>query len=66
MIEKPFGSDLASARELNATLASALAESQIFRIDHYLGKETAQNLLVFRLENSMIEPVWNRTFIEYV
>ena len=66
VIEKPFGIDLASARELNATLASALAESQIFRIDHYLGKETAQNLLVFRLENSMIEPVWNRTFIEYV
>lgn len=66
VIEKPFGHDLASARELNATLASALAESQIFRIDHYLGKETAQNLLVFRLGNSMIEPVWNRTFIDHV
>ena len=66
VIEKPFGHDLASARELNATLASALAESQIYRIDHYLGKETAQNLIVFRLGNSMIEPVWNRTFIDYV
>ncbi len=66
VIEKPFGHDLASAQELNATLASALAESQIFRIDHYLGKETAQNLLVFRLGNSMIEPVWNRTFIDHV
>jgi glucose-6-phosphate 1-dehydrogenase len=66
VIEKPFGRDLASARELNATLASALDESQIFRIDHYLGKETAQNLLVFRLGNSMIEPVWNRTFIDHV
>ncbi len=66
VIEKPFGHDLASARELNATLFSVLAESQIFRIDHYLGKETAQNLLVFRLGNSMIEPVWNRTFIDHV
>ena len=66
VIEKPFGHDLASARELNATLSSALAEQQIFRIDHYLGKETAQNLLVFRLGNSMIEPVWNRTFIDHV
>ncbi|MHB1083077.1 MAG: glucose-6-phosphate dehydrogenase [Prosthecobacter sp.] len=66
VIEKPFGHDLASARELNATLSASLAESQIFRIDHYLGKETAQNLLVFRLGNSMIEPVWNRTFIDHV
>ena len=66
VIEKPFGHDLSSARELNATLASSLAESQIFRIDHYLGKETAQNLLVFRLGNSMIEPVWNRTFVDHV
>ncbi len=66
IIEKPFGHDLPSARELNATLSSALAEQQIFRIDHYLGKETAQNLIVFRLGNSMIEPVWNRTFIDHV
>ena len=66
IIEKPFGHDLASARELNAALSSAMAESQIYRIDHYLGKETSQNLLVFRLGNSMIEPVWNRTFIDHV
>ncbi len=66
IIEKPFGHDLASARELNAVLSSSMAESQIYRIDHYLGKETAQNLLVFRLGNSMIEPVWNRTFIDHV
>jgi len=66
IIEKPFGRDLASARELNATLSSALNEQQIFRIDHYLGKETAQNLLVFRLWNSMVEPIWNRTFIDHV
>ena len=66
IIEKPFGHDLSSARELNATLSSAMSEHQIFRIDHYLGKETAQNLIVFRLGNSMIEPVWNRTFIDHV
>ena len=66
IIEKPFGHDLASARELNAILSSSMAESQIYRIDHYLGKETSQNLLVFRLGNSMIEPVWNRTFIDHV
>ncbi len=66
IIEKPFGHDLASARELNAVLSSSMAESQIYRIDHYLGKETSQNLLVFRLGNSMIEPVWNRTFIDHV
>jgi len=66
IVEKPFGHDLASARELNAALSSSMAESQIYRIDHYLGKETAQNLLVFRLGNSMIEPVWNRTFIDHV
>lgn len=66
IIEKPFGHDLSSARELNAILSSAMSEPQIYRIDHYLGKETAQNLLVFRLGNSMIEPVWNRTFIDHV
>ena len=66
IIEKPFGHDLVSAQQLNATLSSALTERQIFRIDHYLGKETAQNLLVFRLGNSMIEPIWNRTFIDHV
>ena len=66
VIEKPFGHDLASARSLNTTLSLAMAEPQIYRIDHYLGKETAQNLIVFRLGNSMIEPVWNRTFIDSV
>jgi len=66
IIEKPFGRDLASARTLNAKLSSALQEKQIYRIDHYLGKETAQNLLVFRLGNSMFEPIWNRRYIDHV
>ncbi len=66
IIEKPFGHDLASTRELNATLVAALPEKQIYRIDHYLGKETAQNLLVFRLGNSMVEPIWNRRYIDRV
>ena len=66
IVEKPFGHDLASARELNATLMAALPEKQIYRIDHYLGKETAQNLLVFRLGNSMVEPIWNRRYIDHV
>ena len=64
IIEKPFGRDLASARELTGALSNALHERQIYRIDHYLGKETAQNLLVFRLGNSMIEPIWNRRYID--
>ncbi|MEO6754039.1 MAG: glucose-6-phosphate dehydrogenase, partial [Chthoniobacteraceae bacterium] len=62
----PFGHDLTSARELNATLSAALHERQIFRVDHYLGKETAQNLLVFRLGNSMVEPIWNRRYIDHI
>ena len=66
IIEKPFGRDLSSARTLNARLSSALQEKQIYRIDHYLGKETAQNLLVFRLGNSMFEPIWNRRYIDHV
>jgi glucose-6-phosphate 1-dehydrogenase len=66
VIEKPFGRDLASARALNASLSAILTERQIYRIDHYLGKETAQNLLVFRLGNSMVEPVWNRNFIDHI
>jgi glucose-6-phosphate 1-dehydrogenase len=66
IVEKPFGTDLASARALNDQLHSHLDESQIFRIDHYLGKETVQNLLVFRFANGMFEPVWNRRYIDHV
>jgi glucose-6-phosphate 1-dehydrogenase len=66
IIEKPFGRDLASAMALNRLLAGVLGESQTFRIDHYLGKETVQNLLVFRFGNSIFEPVWNRNHIEHV
>lgn len=66
VIEKPFGHDLASAMELNLTLSKVMAERQVFRIDHYLGKEVSQNLLVFRLGNSIIEPVWNRNHIDSV
>jgi glucose-6-phosphate 1-dehydrogenase len=66
IIEKPFGHDLASSRELNREISSALTESQIFRIDHYLGKETAQNVLVFRMGNGMFEPIWNRRYIDHV
>jgi glucose-6-phosphate 1-dehydrogenase len=66
IIEKPFGHDLASATELNQILHSAFAEPQIFRIDHYLGKEAVANLLFFRFANTYFEPVWNRNYIESV
>ena len=66
IIEKPFGRDLASARELNTELSKHLDESQVFRIDHYLGKETVQNIMVFRFGNSVFEPIWNRRYIDYV
>jgi glucose-6-phosphate 1-dehydrogenase len=66
IVEKPFGHDLASARVLNTQLTGALQEHQIYRIDHYLGKETAQNLLVFRLGNAVFEPIWNRRYIDHV
>ena len=66
IVEKPFGTDLASARALNDLMHAHLDESQIFRIDHYLGKETVQNLLVFRFANGMFEPVWNRRYIDHV
>jgi len=66
VFEKPFGHDLASARALNDAVASAFAESQVFRIDHYLGKETVQNLLVFRFANSLFEPVWGREHVDHV
>ena len=66
IIEKPFGRDLASARALNDNLSKHLEESQIYRIDHYLGKETVQNIMVFRFANSIFEPIWNRRYIDYV
>ena len=66
VIEKPFGYDLQSACALNRTLLEVFEESQIYRIDHYLGKETVQNLLAFRFANALFEPVWNRNYIDYV
>ncbi len=66
IIEKPFGHDLESARELNDNINKVFDENQIFRIDHYLGKETVQNVLVFRFANGIFEPVWNRNFIDHV
>jgi glucose-6-phosphate 1-dehydrogenase len=66
VIEKPIGYDLESARALNAILAASFEESQIFRIDHYLGKETVQNILAFRFANPLFEPIWNRRYIDYV
>ena len=66
VIEKPFGRDLESARALNCTVRKALAEHQVYRIDHYLGKETVQNLMVFRFANSVFEPVWNRHHVHHV
>jgi glucose-6-phosphate 1-dehydrogenase len=66
VIEKPFGYDLASARQLNEAVLSVFQESQVFRIDHYLGKETVQNIMAFRFANTMFEPVWNRNYIDHV
>jgi glucose-6-phosphate 1-dehydrogenase len=63
VFEKPFGHDLDSARELNHTLLKTLEESQIYRIDHYLGKETVQNILAFRFANALFEPIWDRRYI---
>jgi glucose-6-phosphate 1-dehydrogenase len=66
VIEKPFGTRLAEALELNRQVLSELDESQVFRIDHYLGKETVQNMLAFRFANGLFEPIWNRNYIDYV
>jgi len=66
IIEKPFGRDLDSARALNAEVKKILSEKQIYRIDHYLGKETVQNLMVFRFGNGIFEPIWNRRYIDHV
>ncbi|MCS6898020.1 MAG: glucose-6-phosphate dehydrogenase, partial [Nitrospira sp.] len=66
IVEKPIGHDLASAQEINNTIGQVFHESQIFRIDHYLGKETVQNLLVIRFANSIFEPIWNHKYIDHV
>ncbi len=66
VMEKPFGTDLLSAKALNASLHEVFSEQQIFRIDHFLGKEPAQNILAFRFANGLFEPIWNRNFIDHV
>jgi glucose-6-phosphate 1-dehydrogenase len=66
VIEKPFGHDLASARELNSTLDGVFPQNSVFRIDHYLGKETVQNILALRFANEMYEPIWNRSYVDHV
>jgi len=66
VIEKPFGTDLKTARQLNRKMHEVLAEHQVYRIDHYLGKETVQNVLVLRFANAIFEPIWNRNYIEHV
>jgi glucose-6-phosphate 1-dehydrogenase len=66
VIEKPFGHDLESAKALNRDIKAVLNESQIYRIDHYLGKETVQNIMVFRFDNAIFEPIWNRRYIDHV
>src|SRR5690606_32406461 len=66
VIEKPFGHDLASAQELSRQIGRLLREDQIYRIDHYLGKETVQNILLFRFGNSIFEPMFNRSHVDHV
>ena len=66
IIEKPFGTDLQTARELNRRVHEVLDENQVYRIDHYLGKETVQNIMVFRFANAVFEPIWNRRYVDHV
>jgi glucose-6-phosphate 1-dehydrogenase len=66
IVEKPFGNDLQTARELNRVIHSVFAEQQVYRIDHYLGKETVQNVMVFRFSNGIFEPIWNRRYVDHV
>ena len=66
VVEKPFGHDLASARELSDRLHEVFRESEVYRIDHYLGKETVQNILAFRFGNGIFEPLWNRRYVNHV
>ncbi|RNL43852.1 glucose-6-phosphate dehydrogenase, partial [Xanthomonas vasicola pv. vasculorum] len=66
VVEKTFGSDLRTARELNAIVESVFAPDDVFRIDHYLGKETVQNLLTLRFANQMYEPIWNSNYVDHV
>src|SRR6267142_1850280 len=66
IIEKPFGRDLESAQKLNQTVLKVFDEPQVYRIDHYLGKDTVQNLLVLRFGNGIFEPLWNRNFVDHV
>ncbi len=65
-MEKPYGRDLATAEELEKSLHNCFSEEQIYRIDHYLGKETVQNILVFRFANGIFEPLWNNHYIDHV
>ena len=66
IVEKPFGRDLATARELNRIVSNSFSEDQTYRIDHFLGKETAQNILVLRFANAIFEPIWNSRYIDHV
>ncbi len=66
ILEKPFGRDLKSAQELNEIVSRVFDENSVYRIDHYLGKETVQNIMMFRFGNSIFEPVWNRNYVEYI
>ncbi|HEX8899431.1 MAG TPA: glucose-6-phosphate dehydrogenase, partial [Chthoniobacterales bacterium] len=66
IVEKPFGTDLATARELNVVVRKAFSENQTYRIDHFLGKETAQNILVLRFANAIFEPIWNGRYVDHI